>query len=107
GEAEPDSIEIVAHSFRKLGQGGRLDNHQLQACLAWLVKIFFLPLMLTWLYAWLSELNRETANTTDLARWFVTTMAALYAVDTLFGTIGYLSTSRIIDAQIRSTDATW
>ena len=102
---QDDSLARLPHLLNKALRGNRLSGADSQAVLGWCVKAFFLPLMLAWFYDWL-----DTLHTLGGSGWmgvFIWAMAALYAIDTLFGTVGYLSTSRAIDAHIRSTDSTW
>lgn len=99
------SVEQLAGAVICLWRTRRLDPGQRQCVLGWTVKAFFLPLMLAWVLGWLGSLQEP--RTSGWLQVFVFGMAAMYAVDTLFATIGYLSTHRAIDAHIRSTDATW
>lgn len=99
------SVEQLARALITVVQNREASQSDLQCILGWCVKAFFLPLMLGGFYDWLDALRKtEGMNWSNL---FFLCMAALYALDTLFATIGYLSTHRGIDAHIRSTDATW
>lgn len=100
-----ESPARLLHILNSLLKGKGLLKTDAQLLLGWCVKAFFLPLMLAWFYDWLDTLH--TLGATGWMSVFLWGMAALYAVDTLFGTVGYLSTSRTIDAHIRSTDSTW
>lgn len=102
-----DSVELLATATRDVLRTGRIDATGRQCILGWCVKAFFLPLMLVWLYGWLLQLDGELRTGHGWFSVFVIGMAILYALDTLFGTIGYFSTHRGIDAHIRSTDSTW
>lgn len=104
---QPDSVAALGRLALKCVRRHRPAAAEWQGLLGWCVKVFFLPLMLTWLYSWLLQIDKELQQGQGAMAFFVGAMAALYALDTLFATIGYLSTHRGIDAQIRSTDATW
>ena len=78
-----------------------------QCLLSWLVKAFFLPLMLAWSYTWLAQAADLPTGNNRLLAFFGATMALMYAVDTAFATVGYISMSPRIGAEVRSVDATW
>lgn len=103
----PDSVEALGGIVRSLVRNRHLGRAGKQQLLAWCVKAFFLPLMLAWLYVWLDSLEAGFREGQGWYAVFTMSMALLYALDTLFATIGYVSTSRSMDAHIRSTDATW
>jgi protein-S-isoprenylcysteine O-methyltransferase Ste14 len=79
-----------------------------QYCLSWLMKGFFVPFVISVFLA-----NMNAVFTSDFARgasglrplyeyfFFLT-----YGVDTAFGALGYLVTTRLTDTQIRSTEPT-
>lgn len=100
------SVDQLGAALVRTLQVKRLDASAQQLILAWLVKAFFLPLMLAWSYAWLARASDELSIGENWMTCFVVGMAWLYAIDTAFGTIGYMSTSERIGAQIRSVDAT-
>jgi len=106
-QAELDTIESLGLVFHRLIGRKRLRHQDRTTLLGWLVKAFFLPLMLAWTHVWASSAWLASDGYRSLASLFVIAMALLYVVDTAFGTIGYLSTSRRIGAQIQSVDATW
>lgn len=66
-----------------------------------LVKAFFLPLMVgfAWNWAMQADWSKE-----PILVWYFSTLALLYLADTVFGTVGYLSTARALDAHIRSSN---
>lgn len=99
-------IEELGIAIKRSMQERRIDRDGLQCLLGWAVKAFFLPLMLAWSYVWLAKASDQPTGTENWMAWFMAGMAWLYAIDTAFGTIGYLSTSRRIGAHIRSVDAT-
>jgi len=99
---EPGELEQLGHwvEQRKLGSPfpwGILRNQ--------LVKAFFLPLMVAFALDWLENIHRNLEIHSALS-WYYVLLSLLYLVDTIYGTVGYLSTSRYIDAQIRSSDST-
>lgn len=67
-----------------------------------LVKAVFLPLMLAFAYSWQTHATLLT-DAGDL-RWYLLPIATMYLVDTVFGTVGYLSTIHGLDAHIRSSN---
>ena len=105
--ANDDSVEELREATLNLLRLRKLDARQQQVFLGWAVKAFFLPLMLAWLYDWLVAPAEQGRGIEGWWLIFFMSMSALYALDTLFGTIGYISTTKLIDSQIRSTDSTW
>lgn len=83
----------------------RLTIDERNALLGWCVKCFFLPLMLAWSWNWLAGLEFRLPQMGPL-HWYVLGMTLLYAIDTAFGVIGYVSTARCVGGEIRSVDAT-
>lgn len=83
------------------------DARSAQVLLGWCVKAIFLPLMVGWSYIWLVEIESTLDGPAGLYRLYLIAMALLYAVDTAFATIGYVSTSARIGAHIRSVDRSW
>ena len=73
--------------------------------LGWLVKAFFLPLMYGGLVLTISELLElgVLPNPNNWVKWFA--LVGL-SIDLVVATTGYLSTSRIFNAEIRSVDET-
>lgn len=81
-------------------------DEQRPLLLAWAVKLFFIPLMYTWL------VMAVTALLGLEWRWSPTVVVAgLFAfglgADLLIATAGYVFASRLLDNEVRSTDATW
>jgi protein-S-isoprenylcysteine O-methyltransferase Ste14 len=99
-------VEQLGASLASILSRRSLDCETTQVLLGWVVKAFFLPLMLAWSYVWLAQASDETSRHGGWMSYFVAGMAWMYAIDTAFATIGYMSTSRRIGAQIRSVDAT-
>lgn len=83
--------------------GQRPERDQVLGLMGWVVKAVFLPLMLAWSYTWIAGAAVAWHERSWLAI-YVVALALLYAVDTAFATVGYLSTSERIDGQIRSVD---
>lgn len=70
-----------------------------------LVKAFFLPLMISFAYEWAAQ--ADPFEPTHEPHWYFLLFALLYLIDTVFATVGYLSTSRKLDAHIRSSNPYW
>lgn len=102
----PSSIEELGAAIQRTWSSRRFDKEAGQNLLGWLVKAFFLPLMMAWSYVWLAQASDQQFHSIGVMRYFTAGMAWLYAIDTAFATIGYMSTSSRIGAQIRSVDAT-
>lgn len=77
-------------------------GRDLTQMLGWVVKCFFMPLMVAWAWIWLSKFQSQWAW--GGLQWFAGSMAMLYAIDTSFAIVGYGSTSARIGADIRSVD---
>ncbi len=105
--SRPDSIEALGVAITRLHKPTALSDRHTQTILAWCVKSFFLPLMLSWTYSWVSNGWVALEEQRGGMQAFAIAMAVLYAIDTAFGTIGYLSTSEKIGAHIRSVDKSW
>jgi len=73
--------------------------------MGWIVKAVFLPLMLAWSLVWMASADEVWSGRSWMAM-FTAALALLYAIDTAFATVGYLSTSEKINGQIRSVDRT-
>lgn len=86
-------------------RGVRPDADAVVSLMGWVVKAVFLPLMLAWSLAWIASAGQMWQGSTFIGA-FAAAMALLYAIDTAFGTVGYLSTSERIGAHIRSVDTT-
>lgn len=86
-------------------RGNRPVEADAVAFAGWVVKGVFLPLMIAWSFIWVASAS-EVWHGRDWFTIFASALGALYAVDTAFATIGYLSTSERIDGQIRSVDRT-
>jgi protein-S-isoprenylcysteine O-methyltransferase Ste14 len=79
-----------------------------QFVLGWLVKAFFLPMMLSIAVGntrWLMELDTSTALGPDFA-WYETLYTFLFLIDVLVGSAGYLLTLKLFDTHIRSAEPT-
>lgn len=102
----PSPVEELGIAIRRSLRERSFDADSKQCVLGWVVKAFFLPLMLAWSYVWLAKASDQSFAHGNWMAFFVAGMAWLYAIDTAFGTIGYMSTSRRIGAHIRSVDST-
>lgn len=102
------SVATLGTLAERLSSGKHPTREMVQCLLGWCVKAFFLPLMVAGSYDWLASLTWKTSGPLhgryDL---YATAMTLLYATDTAFAVIGYISTSRRIGAHIRSVDQTW
>lgn len=89
---------------------GRRDavDYQLikQHVLAWLVKGFFLPLMLAGAADILPGFVRNGLQFETFALLYATAITSIYALDVVFGAVGYSLTIRVLDSHIRSTEPT-
>lgn len=88
-----------------LAKGRRPERNEVTALMGWIVKAVFLPLMLAWSFLWVAGVS-GLLHERNWIMVFTVALALLYALDTAFGTVGYLSTSERIDGQIRSVDTT-
>jgi len=74
--------------------------------LGWMVKGFFLPLMLAGSVEYLNVLVKEGIRLATFGELYVTALNLILAVDVLFGSVGYLLTLRPLDSHIRTTEPT-
>lgn len=100
-----ETFPATGRAFSQLATLRRPDAAGLTALLGWCVKCFFLPLMLGWSWSWLAGLEYRLPEERHLY-FYIVGMALLYAVDTAFGVIGYVSTARCLGGEIRSVDRT-
>lgn len=93
-----------------LGRWSRLDRAKLKAhALGWLVKGFFLPLMLMMAVGASSSIVRFwplIQNGTSPQQTFMFFLQLIMLVDVVIATAGYLLTFRVIDSHIRSAEPT-
>jgi protein-S-isoprenylcysteine O-methyltransferase Ste14 len=75
----------------------------------WMVKAFFLPLMTVYLSTTADHLNASLTSALS-APFSLATFRFMYdlsfAMDLMFGTVGYLCTLRILDTHVRSAEPT-
>jgi len=74
----------------------------------WLVKAFFLPLMLVWMHNETKNLvhfDFSTASWSNL-RAYDFLYSLIFGVDLLFATVGYCMSLKLIDAHIRTAEPT-
>lgn len=70
----------------------------------WTLKAFFIPFMFGIVYGNITFLNIIIYNFSfELPRMFLLLHAIIFTIDTVFGTIGYIVSLRVIDSHIRST----
>jgi protein-S-isoprenylcysteine O-methyltransferase Ste14 len=85
--------------------GATIANH----FLGWLVKAFFLPLMLVWLHGnvrGLVTLDLHDASINNLRLYdYLNTL--IFGVDLLFATVGYILSLRVVDTHIRTAEPTF
>lgn len=74
--------------------------------LGWLVKGFFLPVMLSFLFSNLTQFNEHPLSFATFPQFYISCLLLIYALDVTFGCIGYLCTLRPLDAHIRQADTT-
>ncbi|MDQ0015065.1 protein-S-isoprenylcysteine O-methyltransferase Ste14 [Variovorax boronicumulans] len=102
-----DSVESLGKAIVRFFKPKRKKSHaDLQALLGWLVKAFYLPLMLSSTYLFLTNAHTFFEQKNGWMSIFGIIYMLMFAVDTAFATVGYCSTSRRIDAHIRSTETT-
>ena len=82
------------------------DKELLQHFLAWLVKLFFLPLMFTFFFDLVLFFQATSISVIALNfnQFFEITFKLLIYVDLLIGTVGYIITLRILDSHVRTTE---
>ncbi|WP_233834073.1 isoprenylcysteine carboxylmethyltransferase family protein [Paraburkholderia sp. ZP32-5] len=108
-QRETDDTYLVLS--RLLLRGERPANWRpLREMLAgWMVKAFFLPLMTVYLSTNAEHLNASLTSALD-APFSLATFRFMYdlsfAMDLMFGTVGYLCTFRVLDSHVRSAEPT-
>jgi protein-S-isoprenylcysteine O-methyltransferase Ste14 len=105
-------MEKPEDAYYRLGQSllgkRKLDKPAVtQLLLGWLVKLFFLPLMVVYLN---NNLNAFHTNNTSWdyisTRTYDFFWLLLFTIDLAFVTVGYMLTMRLLDSHIRSTEPT-
>ena len=78
----------------------------LQHSLAWLVKLFFLPLMFTFFFDLVLYLQATSVSVAVISfnHFFEMAFKFLIFTDLLIGTVGYIVTLRIFDSHVRTTE---
>jgi len=78
----------------------------LQHALAWIVKLFFLPLMFTYFFdlVLFFQVTSLAAIKISFMHFFDFAFKFLVYVDLLIGTVGYIITLRIFDSHVRTTE---
>ena len=89
-------------------QWGHLDGRLIgQYCLGWLVKGFFLPLMLTYLCNDLDGfIGKDLSSINTFKEFFDITFDCLYFLDVCLASLGYLAAFRLTDTHLRSAEPT-
>ena len=100
------SIPACGRFVQAILRGNRPDHQDVVAFMGWVVKAVFLPLMIAWSFTWVAGAS-EVWHGENWFAIYATGLGLLYAIDTAFATVGYMSTSEKIDGQIRSVDRTW
>jgi isoprenylcysteine carboxyl methyltransferase (ICMT) family protein YpbQ len=74
----------------------------------WLVKAFFLPLMLVWMHGESRTLIRFDFTSVDWSnlRLYDFCYSLIFGVDLILATVGYILSLRIIDTHVRSAEPT-
>ena len=82
----------------------------IQLFLGWLVKLFFLPLMIVYLSGNINKFDLNTTSwgfiTQDFSHLYDHLWILFFTIDLAFVTIGYVLTLRLFDSHIRSTEPT-
>jgi hypothetical protein len=92
-----------------LGQWSKINRHILgQHLLGWLVKLFFLPLMFTYLVYKIQYFRSFNGNFifNNFNTFYNFVYNIMFGIDLIFVTVGYTLSLRIFDSHIRSTEPT-
>lgn len=94
----------VLLGHREDARGSVLANH----FRTWLVKAFFLPLMLVWMHGEARNLIRFDFATVDWSnlRLYDFLYSLIFGVDLILATVGYILSFRVIDTHVRSAEPT-
>jgi protein-S-isoprenylcysteine O-methyltransferase Ste14 len=94
----------VLLGHREDARGSVLANH----FRTWLVKAFFLPLMLVWMHGESRTLIRFDFSTVDWSnlRLYDFLYSLIFGVDLILATVGYILSFRVIDTHVRSAEPT-
>lgn len=105
-----DSVEKVGiaalRTLRHLIRRKRARRRDHQLLLGWLIKAFYLPLMAGSSLLFLEYFREPFIDKEGFALFFAAAYQLFFAIDTAFATVGYLSTSSRIHAEIRSSEST-
>jgi protein-S-isoprenylcysteine O-methyltransferase Ste14 len=110
-----DGVMIEPHdSYWQLGRVmlGRAGDAKLPVlanhCKTWLVKAFFLPLMLVWMHGESRTLIRFDFSSIDWSnlRLYDFCYSLIFGVDLILATVGYILSFRVIDTHVRSAEPT-
>lgn len=100
-----ETVPAAGRAALALFHGRRLGEDERLALLGWAVKCIFLPLMLAWSWNWIAGIEYQLPSA-GVFYFYTLGIGLLYAIDTAFGLIGYLSTAKCIGGEIRSVDST-
>jgi hypothetical protein len=94
----------VVLGHREDAKGAEIANHYR----GWLVKAFFLPLMLVWLHGEARTLVHFDFNTVawENLHLYEFLYSLIFGIDLLFATAGYMMSFKVIDAHIRTAEPT-
>ncbi len=110
-----DGVMIEPHdSYWQLGRVvlGRADDARGPVLAnhfrTWLVKAFFLPLMLVWMHGESRTLIRFDFSTVDWSnlKLYDFCYSLIFGVDLILATVGYILSFRVIDTHVRSAEPT-
>jgi protein-S-isoprenylcysteine O-methyltransferase Ste14 len=92
-----------------LGQWSKVNRRILgQHLLGWLVKLFFLPLMFTYLVSKITYFRTLDIDTVfnNFNAFYNFAYSIIFGIDLAFVTVGYILSLRIFDSHIRSAEPT-
>jgi protein-S-isoprenylcysteine O-methyltransferase Ste14 len=85
-----------------------INGKELKAhVLSWTIKAFFFPLMVSSAASLIDKLISAGFNVGQFSALYISAATLLFAIDVIFGSIGYLCTLRVLGSHIRSVDETW
>ena len=74
---------------------------------SWLIKAFFLPMMLSYLYGnYEMVINWNYSTEGNFFRWFDLALTCLYIADLIPACVGYMMNAKLFDNNIRSSEST-
>ncbi|MDD2707795.1 MAG: isoprenylcysteine carboxylmethyltransferase family protein [Verrucomicrobiae bacterium] len=92
---------------RRTVHDGQIDWQEIRGHVAgWIIKGFYLPLMLAGAVPLLEKLISNGVDFKTFGGLYTTSLNLIFALDVVFGAAGYLFTLRLLDTQIRSSEST-